>query len=196
MLRTDLPCRVEGCSRMATASKGYCWTHYQRWRRHGRADIQLPIDLTAEERFWRLVDRRDPDECWPWRGSVKPNGYGNTANTEAGGNTQAHRRAYELAVSPIPPGYHLDHLCHSRMRDECRSGNRCPHRRCCNPAHLEAVPPVVNALRARFVICGQGHVRDESDGSVTSFGCRVCHREYEWLRRRGIPWDRRREFFG
>lgn len=55
----------------------------------------------------------------------------------------AHRYYYEQAKGPIPDGYHVDHLCVSRTKG--RGGSRA----CCNPEHLEAVPPIVNTRRAQ-----------------------------------------------
>lgn len=103
---------------------------------------------TPEDRerlFWSKVDKRDPEECWPWLGYVAVNGYG-----QFGGNDcvtrLSHRIAYEYAVEPIPGGLVLDHLCHTR---DCDKGNACPHRRCCNPRHLEPIPNRENVHRGR-----------------------------------------------
>jgi len=77
------------------------------------------VFMTTEERFWSKVDKRGPDECWPWKaGKVK--GYGwFWAN---GKDIQAHRFVYELVVGPIPNGLNILHKCDNHP--------------CCNPAHL------------------------------------------------------------
>lgn len=73
-----------------------------------------------------------PDECWPYPGYCNPRtGYGHTKLN--GKRVGAHRGAYELLVGPVPGDLHLDHLCRNRP--------------CCNPAHMEPVPPRVNILR-------------------------------------------------
>jgi hypothetical protein len=72
--------------------------------------------------FDDLVDSSaGPEACWPWRGRRSPGGYGRGS---FGTTTYAHRRAYELAVGPVPAG--LD-VCHA-----------CDNPPCCNPAHLWA----------------------------------------------------------
>lgn len=105
------------------------------------------------DRFWPKVDRRGPDECWPWTGGQNGYGYGyfNVDVTRTGHrNAAAHRVAYELSVGPIPDGLTLDHLCLNRL--------------CVNPAHLEPVTlaenirrsPQAKAKLAR-THCPQGH---------------------------------------
>lgn len=78
---------------------------------------------TTDERFWRHVDRRGDDECWPWMGVRQPSGHGQFAiATRPGKLTAAHRYAWTLANGPIPDGMKV---CH-----------RCDHGWCVNPAHL------------------------------------------------------------
>src|SRR5260221_529381 len=98
--------------------------------------------------FWSKVERRGPNECWPWAGADNGQGYGRTHMD--GRRTYAHRVAYILSVGPVPPGLHVDHLCHGWDTD-CPGGSTCPHRRCVNPGHLEAVPQRTNLLRGRGV---------------------------------------------
>src|SRR5689334_20332193 len=72
------------------------------------------------DRFWSKVDKRGPDECWLWKASCQPSGYGqiNVAH-----NIQtAHRLSWEIANGPIPNGMCVLH--------------RCDVRSCVNPQHL------------------------------------------------------------
>lgn len=40
---SDRTCSVEGCERqLKVKSRGWCWTHYKRWQKHGSPDIVLP----------------------------------------------------------------------------------------------------------------------------------------------------------
>jgi plasmid maintenance system antidote protein VapI len=75
------------------------------------------------DRFWEKVDRRGPDECWPFTGSRDARGYGHIGLGGRGKpQAKAHRVAYELSVGPIPPGLCILHSC--------------DYPSCCNPAHL------------------------------------------------------------
>jgi hypothetical protein len=81
------------------------------------------VDLA--DRFWSHVERRGPDECWPWKLSVRRDGYGQIRYGRR--QLATHRLAYQLAVGPIPAGtgHHGMVVRHT-----------CDYRRCCNPAHL------------------------------------------------------------
>jgi len=84
----------------------------------------------TEEVLWSKVDKRGPDECWPWKGTLHDDGYGRTWINDRG--YYAHRVIFNLAnpgqielASPTnrkAKGF-LMHLCDNRV--------------CCNPAHLQ-----------------------------------------------------------
>jgi hypothetical protein len=74
------------------------------------------------ERFWKKVDQRADDECWPWTAAHNQLGYG--VIRENGRNLFAHRVAYELTFGPIPEGLVICHVCDNGE--------------CCNPMHLWA----------------------------------------------------------
>ncbi|WP_257541206.1 HNH endonuclease [Sphingobium sp. CFD-1] len=100
--------------------------------------LQSPRGAGIIERFQNLVDRRGPDECWPWLASCK-DGYGRfkIASYET---VIASRVALVLETGEE----HLDlHALHS-----------CDNPPCCNPTHLRWGTPEENAIdkieRARW----------------------------------------------
>jgi len=88
-----------------------------------------PPRIPLGERLWAMVDRRGPDECWPWLGRVgggKSRQYGIVRRTgRDGGHTSAHRLVYEFVNGVRLPS--RIQVCHS-----------CDNPSCCNPAHLFA----------------------------------------------------------
>lgn len=141
---------------------------------------------------------RRTDTCWIWAGSIDAYGYGKL--TGNGRDIKAHRLAHELFIGTIPDGLHVDHLCHNADED-CVGGDSCQHRRCVNPAHLEAVTPQVNVLRGKTVAaaaarkthCPKGHPYDEANTVVQRDGarrCRTCRQATE--RRRNSKRNRDR----
>ena len=73
---------------------------------------------TDEERFWSGVDRRGPDECWPWLRSTNRHGYGKVWID--GKVVLAHRQA--VIYDGRAPGTASRHSCDNPP--------------CCNPAHV------------------------------------------------------------
>lgn len=71
-------------------------------------------------------------ECWVWNGARNRKGYGSVSNGK-NGSSLAHRKAYELAIGPIPEGLTIDHLCENKA--------------CVRPAHLEPVTRSENSAR-------------------------------------------------
>lgn len=105
------------------------------------------------ERFEAKIDRESsPDGCWLWTAGVTWAGYG---KFKLDGRTRlAHRVAHELYVGPISEGHTVDHRCHNE-HPECNAGTACLHRRCVNPAHLDAVPLHENLGRSRNTLVGR-----------------------------------------
>lgn len=161
----DRTCSMDDCVRPVQA-RGWCWKHYQRWRRRGTPELETP-----GERLARFIALNDQAGCWRWDGSIDPNGYGRI--TVDGSTRYAHRIVYENHVGPIPQGLELDHLCRVRS--------------CVNPAHLEPVTHQVNVDRGMGhgseTHCPSGHpyagenlsTWTDSNG-ITRRQCRTCKR--------------------
>jgi hypothetical protein len=102
--------------------------------------------------------------CWPWRGRHNDDGYP-LFDTPAG-TVRAHRWAWEhqfelfdrdewVLDGPwaattsgllVPPGWTLDHLCHT-WSATCPGGEVCCHTSCVRPRHLEPVTRAENVRR-------------------------------------------------
>lgn len=102
-----------------------------------------------------------------------------------------HRWAYLTHVGQIPEGYAIDHVCHTRAvaAGTCTSDlDRCSHRSCVCPGHLEAVTTGENTRRSdhanrRRTECPKGHPYDEANTRYDKRGKRAC-RECDRLRKR------------
>lgn len=72
-------------------------------------------------RFWRMVERRGDDECWPWAGDTDKNGYG--IFFYRGERRPAHELALSFTTGEArPDGFDTCHACDNPP--------------CCNPACL------------------------------------------------------------
>lgn len=71
------------------------------------------------EAIWPNIERRGPDECWPWRGHFfTEDGYGRLAD-----GTRVARAVYEMRWGKkLPRSIHVRHTCDNPP--------------CCNPGHL------------------------------------------------------------
>jgi hypothetical protein len=75
---------------------------------------------SIHERFWSKVDKSGPDDCWEWRGTRNPRGYGVFQRGRGIGTTLSHRQAWLFSLGEI-----TDCILH-----------HCDNPSCCNPAHL------------------------------------------------------------
>lgn len=76
---------------------------------------------SLEIRFWKMVDKKEEDECWIFIGCKNKDGYGKMSK----GNSKldsTHRISYELHKGNIPENMVVMHTCDNPS--------------CCNPKHL------------------------------------------------------------
>jgi hypothetical protein len=121
---------------------------------------------SAEERFWANVDRRGPDECWPWLGS-EDRGYGKL--WVDGRNVRATHFSWELVNGPMPadkvgrhtcdnppcvnpnhivPGSQLENMRDKVLRQRQAKGER-------NGA-AKLTPEIVTRIRSEYVSRARG----------------------------------------
>ena len=84
----------------------------------------MPRPFTAiEERFWPKVDVGMPSDCWIWKASKRPNGYGQIGVEGRRGRVEyAHRVSWQINFGSIPDGMQVLHKCDVKA--------------CVNPGHL------------------------------------------------------------
>lgn len=102
--------------------------------------------MTADSpltRFMKKVDKRGPNECWPWLASKRAHGYG--AFLLNGRVMNSSRAAYLLLVGDLPE---WQVVCHS-----------CDNPSCVNPAHLWAGSQADNLSDMRTKGRGYSHGR-------------------------------------
>ena len=122
-----------------------------RGQRRTRA-VKMPLRDRLERRTEHVGD------CFIWTGKKASNGYGQITISSNGHplSRRVHRVSYEEFVGPIPPGYEIDHRCHSQDPDACP--RPCIHILCWNPEHLRPVTRLENMQgRRKQTRCRNGH---------------------------------------
>jgi hypothetical protein len=103
----------------------------------GRYCSRVCLIGTLEQRFWEKVEKRGPDDCWPWKATPNHDGYGLFKYN--GKDLYAARVSYELRFGKMPASMETCHTCDVRYAKGDIS-----YRLCVNPAHLIAGTHIQN----------------------------------------------------
>lgn len=160
-------CAFGGCRRPARA-RGWCYTHYSRWRVHGDVNTVLRLPSDDPQRFWMKVDRDRPapghapelGACWEWIASRNEHGYGEFF--DRGKVRKAHRVSYEMEYGELPDTKPIDH--------------RCRNRACVRPTHLRPVTNKQNSENQHLSSTNTSGYRGVSwNKNRMSWGVAVSH---------------------
>lgn len=114
-------CKIDGCNKPVVA-RGWCETHYCRWKRHGDPLKRVKMRGEAIAFFYDVLLSYEGDDCVKWPYTTDRNGYGWVSIDGRGMKT--HAAVCEAVNGPRPKGYVAAHSC----------GNG--HRGCCTKSHI------------------------------------------------------------
>ncbi len=101
------PFAVAISNRRGEAGLEHSVAHGNKWQRPDGS-----LKFTLEQRFWSKVDKRGPNECWPWTAASQD--HDGRGYLFVGGDRRqimASRAAWEIMRGPIPSGMCVCHHC-------------------------------------------------------------------------------------
>lgn len=138
------------------------------------ADISVILqDESVQARFWTKVEKRGPDDCWPWVGGTNASRRGQFNL----GGTRVYAPRISLLLNGCAPTDPADMACHT-----------CDNPNCVNPAHLWWGSRSANMLDAakkgrhkesKKERCKRGHLLSGDNirrRGVNGRACRACGR--------------------
>lgn len=179
IVRRALPfvcCAVPGCernaNRAARGSRGWCVTHYTRWRRHGDPlSTKTRANGEARNYYETVVLSFDGEYCLIWPFGRYPSGYGFMHSPD--GTDRVSRAVCEEVNGPPPTDKHQ--AAHS-----CGHG----HLGCVTKRHLSWKTPLLNQLDRvahGTNLEGSRHpmakLSDDDVSQIRSIGEKVTRRE-------------------
>jgi hypothetical protein len=125
--------------------------------------------------------------CWLWTGAKNNRGYANIYYK--GKVWSGHKLTCYLLGKEIPDGKRGDHQCHDPT--VCNLGDKCPHRACINPDHIEPATDKENYARSNRLFnqktqthCKRSHEYTPENTYIRPDGRRGCRKCKNDLMRR------------
>ena len=122
-------------------------------------------------RILKCISKDEKTDCWIYTGHLDRYGYGQISDNYK--TTTVHRCMFKIHKGDIPEGLVVSHICDTKYPKDSKD-----YRRCCNPAHLEAVTNAENskhmAESGRSVISSGAFKKGDQKGEKNS-RCKISN---------------------
>ena len=92
------------------------------------------MHVRDQERFWKLVEKGEPEECWNWKG---PTYQSNSKGRARKGDPICFIKGTGRSINPQVIAYEA---AGNIRKHGFRVQNTCDNKFCCNPGHLRYIP--------------------------------------------------------